>query len=314
MWPSPDGAGGRAVFSPGASYPGAPFWEIPCGMCIVCRLQRSFDWTTRICDEVKDHQHNLFLTVTVSDEHYPESGSIPRRDGQLFIKRLRKEFCNLRLRYFAVMEYGEQKGRSHLHIIVFGLNLDDLKPAGRGKSGALYYSSKTIERLWGKGRCTVQHVTPAVAQYVAGYSVKKMGGSLAKDYYTRVHPVTGEVVEVEPEWMLCSNRPGIGFNRFDRFERERLPGDFIIRDGRKVPIPYAYRKRFLARDAGDAPGDERSLFTARERLARDAAAAGAERAAIEDARIAAGELPSWETRVEHLALKLRDLPRSGGDG
>jgi hypothetical protein len=43
-----------------------------------------------------------------------------KRDLQLFFKRLRKAYPDVKLRYFACGKYGEQFARPHYHVILFG--------------------------------------------------------------------------------------------------------------------------------------------------------------------------------------------------
>lgn len=61
----------------------------------------------------------FFITLTYDDEHLPPGAELSKRDLQLFIKRLRKR--NPGIRYFAVGEYGSQKGRPHYHAVIFNL-------------------------------------------------------------------------------------------------------------------------------------------------------------------------------------------------
>ena len=61
----------------------------------------------------------FFLTLTYDNEHLPPGAELSKRDLQLFIKRLRKR--NPGIRYFAVGEYGSQKGRPHYHAVIFNL-------------------------------------------------------------------------------------------------------------------------------------------------------------------------------------------------
>lgn len=61
----------------------------------------------------------FFLTLTYNDEHLPPGAQLSKRDLQLFIKRLRK--VNPGIKYFAVGEYGTDKGRPHYHLVIFNL-------------------------------------------------------------------------------------------------------------------------------------------------------------------------------------------------
>ena len=50
---------------------------------------------------------------------YPPGNELSKHDLNLFIRRLRK--VNPGIRYFAVGEYGSEKGRPHYHAIIFNL-------------------------------------------------------------------------------------------------------------------------------------------------------------------------------------------------
>ena len=133
------------------------FIEIPCGKCIGCRLDYTRDWANRMMLEASYHEQNYFITLTYDDTHVPKSYyacpetgealpslTLSKRDIQLFLKRLRK-LTGQSFRYYLCGEYGSNTHRPHYHLIVFGLNLDDLKPL-KQMDGWKYYTSATIER------------------------------------------------------------------------------------------------------------------------------------------------------------------------
>ena len=114
--------------------------EIPCGKCIGCRLKRSREWAQRCMLELQYHSSAYFITLTYDDLHLPMNEivdndgcivqspvhTLVKRDLQLFMKRLRKN-SRQELRFFGCGEYGDESFRPHYHIIVFGLELNDLK-------------------------------------------------------------------------------------------------------------------------------------------------------------------------------------------
>lgn len=94
-------------------HPGAI--KVPCGKCRGCRLDRCRSWADRMIFELDHSKKAVFLTLTYDDEHVPaflnmETGEInltlQQRDFQNFMKRLRKQFKDKDLRYYAVGEYG----------------------------------------------------------------------------------------------------------------------------------------------------------------------------------------------------------------
>lgn len=93
--------------------------HVPCGKCAFC-IKKSIDaWCLRLYHEMEVSSSAFFLTLTYNDEHQPPGDEVSKRDLQLFIKRLRK--VNPGIRYFAIGEYGTEKGRPHYHAVIFNL-------------------------------------------------------------------------------------------------------------------------------------------------------------------------------------------------
>lgn len=124
-----------------------------------------------------------FVTLTYDEEHVPDGGSLFPRDLQLWLKRFREAVGPCR--FFAVGEYGDQSWRPHYHVALYGHD--------RGCGGE-------VVKTWGKGFVEVGDLTVHSAQYVAGYTVKKM---------TQVDDVRLPV-GYYPEFSRMSRRPGIG--------------------------------------------------------------------------------------------------------
>lgn len=89
--------------------------KIPCGQCRGCRLQNMREWADRMIIEIDHSKKAVFLTLTYNDDNIPlildkESGellgTLRKRDLTNFFKRLRKQFKNKELRYYACGEYG----------------------------------------------------------------------------------------------------------------------------------------------------------------------------------------------------------------
>lgn len=223
--------------------------KVPCHQCIGCRIDHGSGWSVRIMQESRFHEVNSFLTMTYDPEHCPKDGSIRKRDIQLFWKRVRKEFPDIYIRHYTVGEYGEKTGRPHYHAIAFGIGfLEDRKKHSKNDKGDVLYSSATLDRLWGKGACYIGTVTPQSAGYVAGYAFKKINGQRAEEHYRRVDPKTGETWLLQKEFALMSNRPGIGYQHYERYGNQMyLRGTCIMR-GREVPIPKYYDRKLKEDD------------------------------------------------------------------
>lgn len=187
------------------------------------------------------YELNSFLTLTFSDEHLPENYSVSVQDMQLFMKRLRKYAG--RVRFFACGEYGGLGQRPHYHVLLFGYDFGDKTVWSKTKNGDLLYRSAALEKLWPYGNSWIGSVTFESAGYVARYVTKKIGGDPAEEHYTRVHPLTGEQVKVHPEFVTMSLKPGIGQAWFDKYSSDAFPSDFVVINGRKLPVPRFYARK-----------------------------------------------------------------------
>lgn len=208
-----------------------------------CRLAKAQDWATRIHHEASLHDANCFVTLTFSDEFLPSDLSVRPRHLQLFMKRLRKRLGHERVRYFGCGEYGDRSLRPHYHVLLFGYAPRDQVPWRRSASGFVVNRSAELEEVWPFGHVEVGSVTTQSAGYVARYVTKKQTGDAALEHYTRIHPTTGFPWQVVPEFLLMSRRPGIGDEWFSRFASDAFPSDFVVVEGRKVPVPRYYAKK-----------------------------------------------------------------------
>jgi len=213
--------------------------------------------------EVQMHEFAWFLTPTYSDEHLPPDMSVSVRAHQDFVRRLRGELGSLR--FFGVGEYGGRFGRPHYHTIVFGPDIPGRELLRKSPSGELLYRAPVLERAWPFGECAIGTVTVQSAAYVARYTVKKIGGEMAESHYQRLHPATGEVCKVRPEFAVMSRRPGIGSGWFDKFAGDAFPSDFVVVDGRKRAVPRFYKQRL-------SEAEQRDVTARRQAKARKHAA------------------------------------------
>jgi len=220
----------------------AKSFEIPCGRCIGCRLERSRVWAVRICHENQLHKHGAFVTLTYDDEKLPPLGSLDRRDVQLFHKRLRKVFPSKSIRYYCAGEYGEQLSRPHYHDLLWGTHFNDYRQVAGAGSHAIY-TSPTLQKLWGLGNVYVGEINFESAAYVARYCVDKVNGDLAKTHYAVIDSATGEVLGYrEPEFALMSRKPGIGAGWLDKYQRDAYPRGMVEMNGKLSPTPRYYDK------------------------------------------------------------------------
>ena len=204
--------------------------------------------------EAQMHSQNCTLTLTYNNDNIPRNGSLDPKDHQRFIKRLRKKHGSLR--YFHCGEYGEDSKRPHYHTVLFGLDFLDKYPCGTSRSGLPLYASDSLNNIWGNGFAYIGTLTFQSAQYAAKYTTKIMNVSKAsseQDYErwreqnSRVNPLTGEIVQVEPEYATMSTKPGIGRKWYEKYRDDVYPEDFVVLNNRKFMPPRIY-DRWLEED------------------------------------------------------------------
>jgi len=222
--------------------------ELPCGRCVGCRQDRARAWSIRVMHEAQLYDSNLFVTLTYEPDKLPASLSLEYPHFQKFMRRLRKEMVGVGVapngkrpvRFFVSGEYGERYGRPHWHAILFNCRFPDQE---RWINGS--YRSSVAERLWSFGGVHIGEVTPASACYVAGYTLSKVYGSAADDYYEDVINVSsGEVSRRRSEFCVMSRRPGIGAWWYERFGSDLFPEDHAVMSGKEYKVPRYYWEKF----------------------------------------------------------------------
>lgn len=195
------------------------FVEIPCGRCPGCIEDRANDWAARCVLEMeKTDKPSHFLTLTFDNDQVLKHPEVSKRDLQLFFKRLRKH-TGQAFRYLACGEYGSRTKRPHYHAILFGLDLDDLKPFG--PNGIC--TSQTVSKAWPFGFITVQPADFGTCKYVAGYLCKQ-----APINDGRSSP-----------FLLMSRRPGLGFERLKELIPVMDKTGAVFVQGRPYNFRYA---------------------------------------------------------------------------
>lgn len=236
--------------------------DIPCGQCIGCRMRRASDWELRIMHEAKSWPDNCFVTLTYARDSLPADGSLDHRDWQLFMKRLRKH-VERPVRFYMCGEYGDLNQRPHFHACLFNVDFrSDRVQAGKSASGALFFESATLSRLWGLGRCSVQDLTKETASYCARYVMKKALGKASDDIAAM--RATDDGVIRRPEYAAMSLKPGIGFDWFKKYGSDVYPHDYVVAGGTKRRPPRYY-DRLLERADRETMED---VAFAREERAR----------------------------------------------
>lgn len=216
-------------------HPGKEYFNVPCGKCVGCRLERGRQWAMRCYHESKMWEKNCFITLTFNEDNVQKNHSLDKSDFVLFMKRLRKRFGS-KIRFFHCGEYGLSSGRPHHHACLFNFDFPD-KILWRVKNGVRLYRSKALEELWPFGFCTVGDVTFESAAYVARYILKKVE---RKYYDDRVK-----------EYISMSRKPGIGMAFFEKFKDDIYPHDFVVVNGFKHKPARFYDEKYLLTDKDD---------------------------------------------------------------
>ncbi len=215
--------------------------EVACGQCMGCRIDRSQEWAARIVHEAAMHQDNCFITLTYNQENIPWDGSLVKEHFQKFMKRLRKHYAPKKIRFYHCGEYGENLERPHYHACVFGLDFDD-RVAHSATNEIVTYTSETLEKIWGKGFCTVGELNYETAAYTARYVMKKITGMRAEAHYERMDATTGQIINLQPEYVTMSLKPGIGKTFYEKYKTDFYPRGECPVPGRgvynKVPKYY----------------------------------------------------------------------------
>lgn len=195
-----------------------------CGQCVPCRINRRRIWTHRIILEAMEHESSVFITLTYSDKYLPDDDLVSPRELQLFIKKIRKKH---KVRFYGVGEYGEESGRPHYHVVLFGY-----PQCERGKTFEKVGKEcckwcTEIKEKWGKGNIILGSLTPESAAYVAGYVTKRLGkgSDQSKKPFARM-----------------SNRPGIGAGVMDDVASELMTENY---KGEDVPYSISHGARRL---------------------------------------------------------------------
>lgn len=205
-------------------------FQIPCGQCVECKLERARDWAVRCVHEADSHKENSFITLTYSPENLPSDGKVSKKHFQDFMKRLREAFPNNEIGYLACGEYGSKTKRPHYHACLFGIDFPDKKFVRTSDRGDKVYNSEELTKIWKHGHTEIGQVTFQSAGYVARYVLKKQ-----KD---------------EPEYIpfqLSSKKRAIGKKWLQENWRDVFThGELILKDGTRTKIPRYYEKWFKA--------------------------------------------------------------------
>lgn len=152
----------RKVYSPNHGGRITRYFLVPCGRCVDCLKARQMSYAFRAEWEALDPSNVqcLFVTLTYAPEFLPEGNELSKLDLQKFIRRLKLNCPNVRVRYMACGEHGTLYDRAHYHLNLF---FDK------------YIDYDCILKAWPLGIVDIAPFTSARGGYVAKYSVKQLG-------------------------------------------------------------------------------------------------------------------------------------------
>lgn len=202
------------------------FMQVPCGQCEGCLQDRANMWSIRLKEEYKACLAGFFITLTYSPDNLPigvhEGIAYPilrKKDTQLFWKKLRKRYPNIKIRYYLVGEYGSKGGRPHYHALVF-FN----KPVHKD----LFH--KNILIAWDKGMVDIGKIEPASIAYCSKYCLMKL-----KQKHYLVPPFSTMSNGIGKEYLTKMTKYHV--------ERSNSHCHYTKEGGQKVTLPRYYRDR-----------------------------------------------------------------------
>lgn len=190
--------------------------EYPCGRCRACRVNHTREWALRLIHERQYWDVSSFVTLTYDDDHLPVDNGLKKKDIQDFLKRLRKDLENRKIKYYAAGEYGDKTKRPHYHLIMFGIGYND---------------EEIIKDNWNKGFVKMGYVTYQSCRYVAEYCQKKLGGKMAKEEYgNKEVPFQLQSQGVGLRWLIDN--------------ANKVKKELVVKNGGKTfAVPRYYRKK-----------------------------------------------------------------------
>lgn len=216
---------------------------IPCGQCRGCRLEKSRQDALKCVHEAQMHEDNCFITLTYDDKYLPEHGSLHKPDLQKFFKRVRKNL-DVKFKYYACGEYGDETQRAHYHACMFGVDFKD-KIAFKKIGEHQLYISAQLNQLWGLGNTSIGNLTFETAAYTARYVMKKQTG-LAKGGkgYVRLDEETGEVIPLVQPFALMSQSLAAAWLRSYHADIYGADKDYIVIRGKRMRPPKSYDRMY----------------------------------------------------------------------
>ena len=262
--------------------------------------------------EAAQYESNAFVTLTYDNSKLPmnsrELPTLAPEHLRNFLKRLRKSVAPVRIRFYAIGEYGDESWRPHYHAALFnfptcvrGRTLRRPESKNRALWSDCCVSCRLVGNTWGHGDVDLGILETASAQYVSGYVTKKM---TRRDDF--------RLLGREPEFARMSNQPGIAYSALWEIADQILKYDLdkslpqgdvpvTLRHGsRELPLGrYLRRKlRLLIGKEENTPAEALAIIEAEMSLMREAQFARKGRVSLKQTVLEAskGELARFHAR------------------
>lgn len=254
-----------------------------CGKCLPCLRKRKSQWSFRLMEEKRVSFSSYFVTLTYDDKHikYGSAGMTgDKQDHKDFIKWLKyyedpdKEFSMIsqeqlerkklnidesgrELKYYGIIEYGDQFGRPHLHYLLF--NLRDKHNISRAWSDQMRIAKGMYLPNGSKGKVDVD---PDVNVNNVDYVLK---------YMMKVARNENEFDGREKELQFISKGLGLSFINDETLKYiKREDGNQVINQrGIKVALPRYYNKKFLSEEEREQKAEYAAEISRKEKIKED---------------------------------------------
>lgn len=213
--------------------------QLPCSTCLLCREEQARQQAVRIYHESLLHNESAFLTLTYNDKNLPPHSGLQYADLFKFWKRVKQQLIrkhSIKLRYYAVGEYGDKTLRPHYHACIFGHAFVHDRMILR-TTPHLLWTSPILEQAWGLGNVSVGALNFRTARYTASYVTKKLR---SKQQYVRTDEQTGELIKLEQPRSFMSRN--LGKDWWIQNYNYVTAHDHVVIDGRRQKPPRCYDK------------------------------------------------------------------------
>lgn len=198
---------------------------IKCGKCYQCRKERARNWSIRLCEEIKTSKNPYFITLTFSNAALSSLANKAKNNSEnqivtkavdLYLDRYRKK-TGKKLKHWFITELGEQKGRIHLHGIIWG----DIEAA---------------KSKWEYGNVFVgAYVNEKTINYIVKYMIK-------------INEINKKYIPI----VLCSKGIGKGYEKNKERHKYAEGGKTIetyrYRNGSESALPQYYRNKVFTEE------------------------------------------------------------------